>query len=69
MTSPMMPYERNPISKGHIAYVDDDDFDRINKYRWCYHGNGYAARGYHDNGMLIIVKLHQEIMGKPKKRL
>ena len=55
-----------PITKGHIVFVDDDDFDRINKYRWCYHGNGYAARGYHDNGMLIIVKLHQEIMGKPK---
>lgn len=53
-----------PVSKGHTAFVDDDDFDRINKYRWSYHGGGYAARGYHNNGKLITVKLHQEIMGK-----
>ena len=54
-----------PLTKGLYALVDDEDFDELNRYSWCCHGDGYAARGYHLNGKLCIVKLHQAIFGKP----
>lgn len=56
-----------PVSKNNIAYVDDEDYEKLSKYKWSYHGDGYAARGYHSEGRLIIVKMHQEIIGKPQK--
>ena len=54
-----------PISKGHTAIVDDADYIKLIKYRWCYHGDGYAARGYHRNGRLITEKMHHSILGRP----
>lgn len=53
-----------PITKGQCALIDDADFEIISPFRWCYHGDGYAARGYHENGKLVIVKMHQAILGK-----
>ena len=23
-----------PLTKGYVAYVDDEDFDRVNQYKW-----------------------------------
>lgn len=51
------------ITRGCVALVDDEDFERLNRYHWCYHGNGYAARGYHENGKVHIEKMHQAIIG------
>lgn len=52
-----------PVTKNHRALVDDEDFDRLNQFHWCYHGDGYAARGYHCNGKLIIEKMHRAVIG------
>jgi len=56
-----------PITKGHQALIDDEDLEAISPFRWSYHGDGYAARGYHEDGKLIIVKMHQAILGKTPK--
>ena len=56
--------KRIPISKGAYAIVDDEDFDILNHYHWSYHGDGYVARGFHENGRLIIMKMHQAVIGK-----
>ncbi len=56
-----------PITKGRHALIDDEDFEKISPFQWSYHGTGYAARGYHDKGKVIIVKMHQAFLGKPPK--
>ena len=39
-----------PITKGHQALIDDEDFEAISPFQWSYHGDGYVARGYHEDG-------------------
>ena len=54
---------RIPISRGAFALVDDEDYEDLKRYHWSYHGNGYAARGFRKDGKLIILKMHQAILG------
>ena len=58
-----------PITKGFTTVIDDEDFDKVKDFCWCHHGDGYAARGYHENGKLIIEKLHHRILGRPKNNM
>lgn len=46
------------LTQGKIALIDDEDFEEINKYRWCYSNNGYAVRN--KNGKIILM--HNIIM-------
>ena len=32
-----------PLTKGHVAVVDDDDYPIVAQFKWCF-DNGYAAR-------------------------
>ncbi|MDD5006698.1 MAG: HNH endonuclease [Candidatus Omnitrophica bacterium] len=51
---------------GKFVLVDDEDFDRLNKYRWCYNGAGYACRGINiGNGKVKPIFMHREIIGTP----
>ena len=60
----MQKMRKIPITKGLAAIVDDDDYEKLRQYNWSYHGRGYAARGFHKDGKLVIVKMHQAVMGK-----
>ena len=52
-----------PLSQGKFAKVDDDDFQRISKYKWSYI-NGYAKRAqYREDGERRLYGLHRFIMG------
>ena len=56
------------LTQGRKAIVDDDDFERINKFKWYSHiGKGYAARGKRKiDGKWKLWYLHWDIIGKPK---
>lgn len=52
-----------PLTQGRFAVVDDDDFERINKFKWCYHSTGYAMRRSEKfNGKSKILRMHREIL-------
>lgn len=47
--------------------VDNDDFDRINKYRWYLTDQGYAKRRvFPENQKSFLILMHREIMSAPK---
>lgn len=50
------------LTKGKVAVVDADDFDRVSAFKWYYEGTGYAAR--RDNMQdWRLVKMHRFILG------
>ena len=61
-----------PLTQGQVAKVDDEDFDRLNQFKWQAQWNEptqsyYATRGaYLPNGKHIIIRMHREIMQTPK---
>jgi hypothetical protein len=50
------------LSDGFCTYVDADNFEWLNQYRWSCNSSGYAAR--REKGKLIFM--HREIMRPPK---
>ena len=50
-----------PLTQGKFAKVDDEDFKRVNEYKWCYSGHGYAYRKM--NGKHVYM--HTFISGYP----
>lgn len=54
-----------PLSKGFVALVDDDDFERVNRHKWSYHDRGYGRRVITVDGTQYNVFLHRFILGAP----
>lgn len=54
------------LTKGRIATVDDEDFDRVNQFKWCaskrHSGGYYAIRRVPGAG---LERLHNFILGVP----
>ena len=58
-----------PLTQGKVAIVDDEDFEKLNQYKWCAHWNGhhwYATRSVKKNGKSIMIYMHREIINAPK---
>ena len=60
------------LTQGKVAFVDDEEFERLNAVRWCAHksyNTFYAERGIYNSltGKIKHVKMHLEIMGCPPK--
>ena len=52
------------LTQGFVAIVDDEDYERLSKYKWCCH-YGYAIRGVAAGvRRRTTVQMHVEIMGK-----
>ena len=54
-----------PLTQGKYALVDDENFEELNKYKWCTykHGNTfYATRGFLENGKSVSIKMHRLIL-------
>lgn len=55
------------LTRGMVALVDDEDFERINAHKWyahkAHHGAFYAARKVWDTKKHIAM--HREIIGAP----
>lgn len=47
-----------PLTQGKYALVDEEDYDRVMQYRWCYTKTGYA----HHNK---LGRMHRFIMNTP----
>lgn len=51
-----------PLTQGRVALVDDEDFERLNQFKWCAHkiGNSYYAARHLDRKHLI--GMHRQIL-------
>ncbi len=62
-----------PLTKGHYAIVDADDYERINAFLWVSHHDKNSDYAQHTlpkcNGKQRNEKLHHAIMGIPPKGL
>jgi hypothetical protein len=63
-----------PLTRGLIALVDDDDFERLQRHKWTatkgHTGNTWYA--YHQeikSGKMAVVKMHREILGIKDKKI
>lgn len=59
-----------PLTQGRVALVDDEDFERLNKYKWCTfktrYGGFVAVRNTPKvNGKRGLIYMHRQIMGAP----
>jgi hypothetical protein len=61
--------KRIELTQGKFAFVDDEDFDRVNQFNWCAiqnRGNWYAHRRVTTNrGRGMIQSLHRAILTVP----
>ena len=47
-----------------VALVDDEDFERINKWRWHVNSSGYAVRKDYNNGKKTTL-MHRVVLNAP----
>lgn len=56
------------LTQGKVALVDDEDYERINQFKWYANKNSkdvfYACTGIWINGKINIYKMHWFIDGK-----
>lgn len=55
-----------PLTQGKFAIVDDEDFERLNKFKWCCSSKGYAVRNARKaDGRTGTIAMHREIILTP----
>jgi len=58
-----------PLTNGHVAIVDVEDFERVNQFKWYAKkgsdGKCYAARGQRSGGAIHTILMHRFIMDCP----
>lgn len=53
------------LTRGKVALVEDEDFERFNQFKW-YFGLNYAVRNSSlKNGKRKKIFMHREILGEP----
>ena len=56
----------HPLSKGKYALVDDEDFERLNRFKWHVYKNGYVVRYTGANKNRVTFYMHRELMSPPR---
>lgn len=57
------------LTQGKYALIDDEDFDRVNQYKWCAHKEHniwYAIRKY--KGKQLLIRMHRFIINAQQNR-
>lgn len=54
------------LTQGRTALVDDEDYERVNRYKWCCDSKGYAIRNARINGKRTMLYMHRFIMDTPE---
>ena len=59
-----------PLTQGKVALVDDEDFERVNQFKWCVHLSGvgcsyYALRTTKKNRTMNTIRMHNLLMNPP----
>lgn len=54
-----------PLTKGKVALVDDEDYERISRWKWHYTPNGYAAHTIWSPEKKVNRGMHREVMQTP----
>ena len=54
------------LPQNRYTTIDDDDYEKINKWKWRTNEYGYAFRTAKRNGKKQILFLHREILGLKK---
>lgn len=55
-----------PLSRGAVALVGDEDFERVSLYKWSLDRNGYAVRAWRVGNRRCKVMLHRFILCAPR---
>lgn len=56
-----------PLTQGRFAIVDDEDFEYLNQWKWCFDKTGYARRSEGVSlGKIKNFSMHREINRTPK---
>jgi len=53
------------LKHGELVLVDDEDFDELNKYKWCLNSGGYATRRKDTHTSILM---HRFINSTPKRQ-
>jgi hypothetical protein len=53
------------LTRGFESLVDDEDYDKLNKYKWYCNKRGYAVRSDYSGSKTSNVKMHRFIMNTP----
>ena len=62
------PFRRIPLTQGKYAIVDQDDFERLNKHKWCAVkscNTFYAGRTIYVGKKNISIMMHRQILHPP----
>jgi hypothetical protein len=54
------------LTKGKVALVDDEDYEWLNQWKWCFHHAGYAVRTSIDKKKRTMILMHRLIIGTPQ---
>lgn len=55
------------LTQGQVAIVDDEDFERLNKFKWYVKWDGYTGAGFAErniswpDGSHSTISMHREI--------
>ena len=53
------------LTRGKVALLDDEDFERVSAHKWCYMTAGYGARSVCQGKSKRIVYLHRFLLEAP----
>lgn len=56
------------LTKGHVAFVDDDMYDFLSQWKWRY-SNNYAVRGDRTSGKYKTIWMHRVILAVVNKNI